>query len=216
MLQTGVADIGNSSQCWERLFFRLSDFIVAMPYSVSIKCEPERAFDDQLFIDGAIKFIGDRAHRGVAKSEPQHNPHQPAPYRLSITSRPMVMMESIIPLTMLLVKVERMVSREANRDCISPSWRFSKSERQADQMIEKLVFHCTSVSVFSFSETHARSILTQVLKIVKNISPTQMTSSRFSSCAVTLNMVGNNLRAHWQQQIHRFNDYRQHQYFRQR
>ena len=95
------------------------------------------------------------------------------------------MIESIMPVTMLLVNVERMVSSDEKRDWISPKWRFSKKDNgRLVRWSNSVVFHWMLVKVFNVNEVHALSILIKVRKSVKNTRPIHMTESRLWSWAM--------------------------------
>ena len=50
------------------------------------------------------------------------------PYNVSMTNKPIVIIESMMPVTILLVKIERMVSRDEKRDWISPKCLFLEKD----------------------------------------------------------------------------------------
>ena len=89
------------------------------------------------------------------------------------------MMPSMIPPTILLVKVVLIASNEENRDWISPRCRFSKkSSGSFSRCSNSVVFHWISVSVPSTMEIQALAMLTTARNRVKKISPKQMTVSK--------------------------------------
>ena len=91
----------------------------------------------------------------------------------------------MIPVTMLLVNVDLIVSRDENLDWISPKWRFSKKDKGSlNRWSNILVFHCMLVNVFSVKDVQALNMLMKALKSVNDTSPIQITASKLSSCAI--------------------------------